>query len=85
MENIKRTHSLHLENGNLKINGVVEVSSFDDGEIKVALESRALLIKGSELNVAKLSIEEGQLVITGKINEIAYDKVKVPFFKRLIQ
>lgn len=85
MDNIKTRHSIHLENEKLTVNGVAEVSSFDDGEIRLSLENRALLVKGSALNVSKLSIEEGQLVITGKITEISYDKAKIPFFKRLLQ
>ncbi len=58
------------------ITGVIDVISFDVGEIKVDTEMGTLLIKGSELHVKRLNLEKGEVDIEGNIDSFTYTHIK---------
>lgn len=56
--------------------GVVDVLSFDVGEILLETELGMLLIKGHDLHVNRLSLEKGEIDIEGRIDSLTYSEVK---------
>lgn len=68
------SHTLMLDTqGRLSLTGVVDVTSFD--ETLVALEtSRGMLaVRGEGLHVERLSLENGELTLTGEVRAMEYD------------
>jgi sporulation protein YabP len=55
--------------------GVVDVLSFDVNEILLETGLGMLLIKGKELHVNRLSLEKGEVELSGQIDAISYSKV----------
>ena len=66
--------NLVLENRNkLNVTGVKDVLSFDDEVIIMETELGLLTIKGENLKINKLSIDTGDVVIEGEINNLGYN------------
>ncbi len=57
------------------LNGVIDVLSFDVGEILLETEL-GMLIKGNDLHVNRLTLEKGEIDIEGKIDSFTYSDVK---------
>ena len=73
-ERSARPQNLILENRKrLSVSGVEEVSGFDDSYIRARTSLGDLIVRGQELHVETLSVETGELVITGQITELAYE------------
>lgn len=58
------------------LNGVIDVLSFDVGEILLETEMGMLMIKGNDLHVNRLTLEKGEIDIEGKIDSLTYSDVK---------
>lgn len=72
-EKINKKHILNLiEREKLVLSGVKEVFSFDEQLIELETSKGYLDIRGEDLHVVKMSIEEGDLAIEGQVNEISY-------------
>ncbi len=54
------------------INGIKDVKSFDEKMIVLETEQGLLTIKGDELHVGRLTIEKGEIEITGRIDSFVY-------------
>ncbi len=64
---------LSLENRRkLSLNGIVEVVNFNDKQIVLNTNLGGLNIKGEELKMTKLDVQNGDIVIIGKINSFIY-------------
>jgi sporulation protein YabP len=75
----------------LAVSGVRNVDSFDAEEFLLETEMGYLLIKGENLHLRTLNVEQGNVAIEGKINEMGYldnyrpgEKVK-GFFGKLFK
>ncbi len=69
----QKVHKIMLSNRRSGIlNGVIDVLSFDVGEILLETEQGMLMIKGSELHVNRLTLEKGEIDIEGRIDSLAY-------------
>ncbi len=86
------THKLTLVNrGALSINGVVDVISFDLNEVLLETEAGMLTIKGQDLHVNHLTLEKGEVEISGNVDSLLYSEVSSygqkaeSFFGRLFQ
>ena len=67
--------NLILENrGKLSISGVNDVLSFDDQVVILSTDLGMLTIKGSELKINKLNIDESEVKIEGNISNIGYSQ-----------
>lgn len=65
--------NLILENRKkLSITGVVEVISFDDEKIVLNTNHGGLHIKGENLRMNKLDVQNGEVVIVGTVNSCIY-------------
>lgn len=72
MENAKS--NLLLENRKkLTLSGVVEVMSFDEEKIELTTKLGNLTIKGEELKMNKLDVQNGDVIIIGKIASMVYN------------
>lgn len=54
------------------IGGVIHVDSFDDQEIVVDTDLGTLNLKGEDLHIKQLSLDDGSLEIEGVINAVVY-------------
>lgn len=75
--NTRSTHKIVISNRKSgALNGVIDVLSFDVGEILLETELGMLLIKGNDLHVNRLTLEKGEIDIEGKIDSFTYSDVK---------
>lgn len=54
------------------VDGVIHVDSFDDQEIVVDTDLGTLSLKGEDLHIKQLNLDDGYLEIEGMVNSIAY-------------
>ncbi len=70
-----KAHRLTLQNRkDLQITGVMDVISYDPGEIILETSAGLLLIKGSELHMNHLSLEKGETGVDGTIDSLTYSE-----------
>ena len=70
-------HRFTLENReSMDVVGVVDVESFDNEEIIMDTEMGLLAIKGENLHIKHLNLEQGEVKITGLVMELAYAEQK---------
>jgi len=68
-----RSQNIILENREkLSISGVERVDSFNDNTIILATVKGGMAVKGASLNISKLNLEDGNVIIEGSVNSIAY-------------
>ncbi|NMO97753.1 sporulation protein YabP [Paenibacillus lemnae] len=68
-----KLHDLRMHNRKLlDISGVKNVESFDSEEFLLQTELGHLTIRGQNLHIKNLSLEEGILSIEGLIHSLAY-------------
>lgn len=71
-----RTHKIVMTNRKTcSINGVNDVLSFDIHEILLETEQGMLMIKGNELHVSRLTLDQGEVDIEGMIDSFTYSDV----------
>lgn len=71
--NIKQNQNLILENRkNLTISGITDVDSFDEKAICLYTQLGELTIQGRELHIDAMSVETGNMTITGDIWAVVY-------------
>ena len=67
-----RGHKLVLNN---RTASLVTVLSFDLNEVLLETEQGMLMVKGTDLHVNRLSLEKGEVDLSGNIDSIAYSDV----------
>ena len=66
-------HYLSLENREkLTLNQVVDVDAFDENNLWANIKEGAVEVSGESLSVEKLDLDEGLLVVKGKIRTFTY-------------
>ncbi|MBQ9139391.1 MAG: sporulation protein YabP [Ruminococcus sp.] len=69
----KSDHSIIMENRRtMTISGITDVDSFDEKTISLYTQLGELTIKGRELHIDSMSVETGDMVITGDIWSAVY-------------
>ncbi len=73
-----KPHNINIEGREkLQISGVVEVGSFNDNTISLDTELGGLIIKGVNLHISKLNVDDGNLMIEGYMVSCIYsDKME---------
>ena len=61
----------------LSVSGVEEVDGFDETYVSVRTSLGTLSVRGHDLRVESLSVETGELLITGEIGELLYEETSV--------
>lgn len=62
-----------LDREDLSINGVMNLGSYDEKEILMETEQGLLTVKGENLNIKQLNLDQGNINIEGVIRVVAYD------------
>ena len=71
-----RLHKLVFQNRSAgSITGIADVVSFDENTIVLDTDMGLLTIKGKDLHVNRLSLEKGEVDLSGNIDSIAYSDV----------
>lgn len=69
----KREHNIKINNRReIEINGVKEIDSFDNEEFLLQTNMGYLIIRGANLQLKNLNVEEGIVQIQGRVYELAY-------------
>lgn len=69
---VKRQEIKMLNRKILEISGVLNVESFDAEEFLLETECGFLTIKGQNLHIKNLNLEQGLVAIEGLVSELAY-------------
>jgi sporulation protein YabP len=69
---VKRQEVKMLNRKLMEISGVLNVESFDAEEFLLETEMGFLTIKGVNLHIKNLNLEQGLVAIEGLVNELAY-------------
>lgn len=71
----QRSHNVIMEGrARLTVSGVEEVESFDEQEIICVTSKGNLIIRGRELHIDKLDLENGDLNVGGLVSELSYEE-----------
>lgn len=72
-QSLKTEHSVIIENRRtMTISGITDVDSFDERMICLYTQLGELTIKGRELHIDSMSVETGDMIITGDIWSAVY-------------
>ena len=75
-QRIAKSHKLVVNNRKTSmVTGVLDVLSFALNEILLETEQGMLMVKGTDLHVNRLSVEKGEVDLSGNIDSIAYSSV----------
>ena len=70
-------HKLVINNRKTSmVTGVLDVLSFDLNEVLLETEQGMLMVKGKDLHVNRLSLEKGEVDLTGHVDSICYADIK---------
>ncbi|WP_028551918.1 sporulation protein YabP [Paenibacillus sp. UNC451MF] len=69
---VKRQEIKMLNRKLLEVSGVMNVESFDSEEFLLETEFGYLMIRGQNLHIKNLSLDQGLVAIEGLVNELAY-------------
>ncbi|MCL2036045.1 MAG: sporulation protein YabP [Oscillospiraceae bacterium] len=68
-----KPHSIIVENRRKTvITGVKDVESFNENDIIIITHSGGLKIRGKNLEISKISVETGDLEMTGEVTSLHY-------------
>ncbi len=68
-----KNHKVILENREkMTITAVEDVESFDDEKVVVITDMGTMTVTGGDFRISRLNVDDGQLVIEGEIDEVAY-------------
>ncbi|MBC8531419.1 sporulation protein YabP [Gehongia tenuis] len=68
-----RAHSVFVENREkVTITGVDDVDSFNEEEVLLITEAGDITIAGEGLHIAKLNLDDGQLIVEGYLYAVEY-------------
>ena len=79
MENLNngngKTHKITMTNRRMcLISGVKDVLSFDVHEVLLETEQGMLAMKGDDLHVSRLSLDQGEVDVDGRIDSLVYSE-----------
>lgn len=74
----RKMHNLIMENRErISLTGVKDIHSFDDELVLVETELGILTIKGFDLKMNKLNLDNNELIVEGKIVALIYSEQDV--------
>ncbi len=70
-----KIHSLQLEGREkLSLNGVEDVSGFDESLVVLSTAQGELSIRGEQLHIERIDLQSGTLEVRGHIQELSYEE-----------
>lgn len=84
------THIVNIDNRErVSVTEVTDIESFNEEIIILLLKNGGLVIRGENLHIQKLDLEEGRVLIAGAIGSAVYtekkDKQEKGFLKRILK
>ena len=74
---IPKAHKLVINNRKTSmVTGVLDVLAFDLNEVLLETAHGMIMVKGKDLHVNRLSLEKGEVDLTGHIDSVAYSEVQ---------
>ncbi len=81
-------HNITMEGRRrLSVSGVGDVESFNEEEVIMSGGSWTMSVRGRGMHMERLSVDSGDVIITGRIDSLSYEDEAPPregFFKRLL-
>ena len=72
----QKNHKLFVNNRKTSlVTGVIDVLSFDLNEILLETQQGMMMVKGTDLHVNRLSLEKGEVDLSGNIDSVSYSEV----------
>lgn len=72
-----RNHTVYIENReSLVVTDVSDVASFSEDTVLFTLSSGGLVVKGQDLHMQQLDLEEGKAVLSGSVQSAVYTQKK---------
>ena len=86
----KAPHDIILKDRkNMVMSGITNVESFDENEVVAYTELGSLSIKGKNLHINKINVDNGNLILDGEIDSITYNNIQINqnsgFFSKLFR
>ena len=67
-------HSLQIDRReNVIVTGMIDVISFDEESVIGETEMGIIIIRGANLHVKRISLDNGELAVSGEIDGITYE------------
>lgn len=88
---IETVQNIIMENRKkISVSGIEDIESFNEQQIVLYSCCGVIIIEGNSMHISKLSVENGETVITGNIDSVVYHdnygkKEKTSFFARLLR
>lgn len=86
---LEAAHNLSLEGRRrLLVSGVLDVENFNEEQVVMGTTRGTLHVHGEELKMEKLSVDSGDVVVTGSIDALEYEDTEPRgegFFARLFR
>lgn len=72
----KLNHNLIIENrSSVTMSGVTEIGSFDEKAVVLFTDYGGITVTGADLHMSKLSVDVGDVDISGQIKSISYSDI----------
>ena len=76
MEAAKQSHRIVMEGRKkVAVSGVLDLLVFDETEVVMETSEGMLSIRGADLHMGSLNLDQGQVGLAGEIAELVYDDV----------
>lgn len=84
------THVVNIDNRErISVTEVTDIESFNEEIIYLTLRNGGLIIRGEDLHIQKLDLDEGRVLITGAIGSAVYtekkDRQEKGFLKKILK
>lgn len=75
MEAAKLNHRILMEGRKkVELTGVLDLLVFDETEVIMETSEGMLSIRGADLHMSNLNLDQGQVGLAGEVSEIVYDE-----------
>lgn len=83
-------HAVNIDNREkVSVTEVTDIESFNEEIIFLALKNGGLVIRGEDLHIQKLDLDEGKVLITGAIGSAVYterkDRQEKGFLRKILK
>ena len=85
----KMPHNVIMENRKkLSVSGVTDIDSFDEQNVIAITEMGELTIRGWNLHITRLNLEQGELIVDGEVSSLTYTDTRPQakgFFSKVLR
>ncbi len=85
----KMPHNIIMEDRKkMSVSGVTDIESFDEQTIVAVTQMGELTVRGWDLHITRLNLEQSELMIDGEISSVTYTDVRPKaqgFFSKVLR